>query len=456
MSLNTGHPTPASGSAAAGAFGARGGDAVTSSVWITGFIIALIVPIQIYVGDIRLSFYRIALLLALFPVLSALAQAKGLRWRLADTLIVAFAVTGAVSLAVTKASVAAIGIFLIESLGPYFLTRVFIRNAAQFSAMVRVLVICIIITIPFAFYENLTRDPIVLSVLGKVMTVISNVPHEQRLGLDRAQVTFDHPILYGVFCAFGFSLAVYAYRDRLAERLWIWKGSLVGLAAFLSLSSGAIVAVGLQLALIAYDRVMRAFKWRWTALAISFTSIFTVLEAASNRSMAQIMVPYLALNSGTAYTRLIVNDWAISGIVTRPWFGFGFTYHWPAPFWVVTTSIDNFWIAMAFRHGVPTVAFLIAAIAAILWPVIFTRQKDPFVNACRTSFVITVIGICVAIITVHLWNSTYVAFMFLLGSGMWLTEEQESAADATPKDGASDATERKTPYARDLRPTYRR
>ncbi|MEL6914283.1 MAG: O-antigen ligase family protein [Pseudomonadota bacterium] len=424
---------------------------IAQSVWVAAFVIALLVPIQIYLGTIRLSFYRVVLLAALVPMMVQLFSAQPIRFRLADGLVVAYALMGAFALFMTDATLAAIGIFAIESTAPYFLARAFVRSSAQFSAMARTLVVCIVLTIPFALYENFTRDPIILTILDTVLPVLQNVPHEQRLGLDRAQVTFDHPILYGVFCAFGVSLAIYATRTRLS----VFRGMVVGFAAFLSLSSGAYVAVGLQGLLFLYDFIFQKVRQRWMILAITTAILYAVIEGLSNRTMSQIVLPYLALNPGTAWTRLSVNEWAWTGIMAYPWFGLGFTIFWPAPFWVVTTSIDNFWLAIGFRHGLPSMVLLIASVGAVLWAVIFTRQTDPFVRACRTGFVITFVGLCIAVATVHLWNSTYVAFLFLLGSGMWLTDEQSS--DTADDVEASDTKERRGPrYSRDLGPAYRR
>jgi hypothetical protein len=222
------------------------------------------------------------------------------------------------------------------------------------------------------------------------------------------------------------------------------------------LSSGALVAVGLQGALILYDRLLRKFQQRWTALVAVFVTTYVVVEALSNRTVAEISIRYLALNPGTAWTRLSVNEWAISGILAHPWFGFGFTGVWPVPFWIVTTSIDNFWLATAFRHGLPTMLLLLAAVGILMLSVIFTRQTNPFVNACRTGFVIMVVAVSTAIITVHLWNSTYVAFMFLLGSGLWMTEEQVDPPDATTETDPQPLARQASKFRRNFPPVHRR
>lgn len=398
------------------------------SPWVVAFIVSFLVPIHLYFGDIRLSVYRIVLLLAFIPALMQILAAEDrVRLRAPDVFFILFAVTGALSLVVTRATISAVGIFVIEALGPYLLARAYVRTPAQFGAVARLFSACIIATLPFAIFESLTGNPILLTALGKVFEVLPNVPHQIRLGLDRAQVTLDHPILYGVFCAMGFTLTLYLSRLDPSRGLALVRGGLVGAATFFSLSSGAFVAVGIQGALVLYDRVFKEIRWRWLAFAIAFVIGYAIIEGLSNRTVPQIAVEYIALDPGTAWTRFLINKWAWSGIMAEPWFGFGFTGHWPRPDWLVTTSIDNFWYALAFRHGLPTVVFLLLAILSLVFLVVRVRSEDPIYNACRISLVITIAAICVAIWTVHLWNATYCAFIFLLGCGSWMLERGSSA-----------------------------
>lgn len=392
------------------------------ALFVTAFIIALLVPIVIEIGSIRLSFYRIVLLITFFPSLVFCFRCREIRLLYVDMLMVGFAIYVGVSYLATRASVATIGIHFVETLGPYMLARAYIRTMEEFTVMVRVMTYCIVLTIPFALYENFTRDPIILSTLGKVLQVLPNVPHEIRLGLDRAQVVFDHPILYGIFCAAGFSFAIYVSRLGSSQRPSLRNGLLVGIAAFLSLSSGAIVCVVIQGLLFLYDQILRRWRARWIALVTCATALYTLLELASNRSMAQISIQFIALNPGTAWTRLAVNEAAIEELKKFPWFGAGIDYIWHPPHWVVTGSIDNFWIATAFRNGFPSAVLIIAVVVAALVTVGFVRTEDPRVRACQTAWCITLVSLAISIFTVHLWNSTYVLLMFLLGCALWVRE----------------------------------
>ena len=406
------------------------------------FIVALLVPLVIQIGPLRLSFYRVVLLATFFPTVVQIFRNPSIRICSVDILVTAFTFYVALSFAVTGASVATIGIHIVETLGPYCLARAFIRSSEDFIRCARVFVLCIILTIPFALYENVTRDPIILTVLGKFLKVLPNVPHEQRFGLDRAQVVFDHPILYGLFSAGGFSFALYTWRLRSGTRPAFVVGALVGLAAFLSLSSAALVYVALQSGLFAYDRIMRAWRGRWAALLWSGGILYTVLELASNRSMAQISISFLAMNPGTAWTRLLVNEAAVEEIKKFPFFGAGLGYEWHPPSHVVTTSIDNFWLAVAFRNGYPSAALILAAALAALIVVGRVRQEDERVRACQTAFCITLASLSVSIFTVHLWNASYVLLFYLLGCALWVRDAPAAVATTASETEEADTGSR--------------
>jgi len=414
--------------------------AKTLSPMVITFLVGLMIPIQLYVGDLRLSVYRIVLLLVFIPAsLRLLSGDISTRLRLPDVLIGLFALSGAVSLLATRASIPTVGIFVVEALGPYLLARAFVRSAAQLATVARVLTVCIIATLPFAVYESYTRDPILLTLLGRVFDVIPNVPHEMRLGLDRAQLTFEHPILYGVFCAMVVSMAFYITRVSDAG-LSPLRGFLVSLGAFFSLSSGAFVPVALQFALIAYDRIMGFLRSRWKLLVLSVGTVAIAAELGSNRTLSEIAIDYVAMNPHNAWSRLIINEWAWEAVMNRPFFGYGFTHAMPPrPEWLQTGAIDNLWLAMAARHGLPTPTLLGAAALSVCLVISRGTIDDPRVQASRTSLVITIVGICISVFTVHLWNATFCAFIFLLGCGLWVPDWEPAPSNAAAPQAATDS-----------------
>lgn len=416
---------------------------------LVAFILSLLVPIQLYLGDLRLSAYRIILLVVIVPAAVRFLTSAHHRIRVADVLMALYAIVGAVSLMVTGAGVPTSGVFVVDSLGPYLLARAYLTNLDDMIAVARTFFFAIAATVPFAIYEALTTDPIILTVLGTVFNVLPNVPHEIRLGLDRAQVVFDHPILYGLFCAMGFSFSVMVAGLKRSLRLNLVKGAVVGLATFLSLSSGAFLATGFQVLLIGFDRVFSWLSIRWTLLLSGTAILLAVVEAASNRTLAQISIGFLALNPGTAWTRLTVNEAALDELSRHYWFGLGMEPDWNPPHWVVTTSIDNFYIATAFRHGMPTAALLVLAILAMAVALMRARVASPEVGRCRSALLFTLSSVMLAALTVHLWNTTYVAFIFLIASGMWIADTARAAGSATGADASGEGASARPETRRD-------
>ena len=51
----------------------------------------------------------------------------------------------------------------------------------------------------------------------------------------------------------------------------------------------------------------------------------------------------------------------------------------------------------------------------------------------RHAWALTIFGITIAAMTVHLWNALFVLFMFLIGAGMWLY-------DTNPQNGKAEKT----------------
>ncbi|SFE79978.1 hypothetical protein SAMN04515678_1175 [Roseivivax sediminis] len=419
-----------------------------SRILVACFVLALCIPIQVYLGDLRLSFYRIVLLLLIFPAAVRFLVDKDIRWRAADGLILFHCLWMAAALVSNGAGIDSAGISIIETAGAWLLARVYVRDLAGFVSMVRVLFLCVILSIPFAFYEAVTGVPIVLEMLDKIATVLPNVPHEQRFGLDRAQVVFDHPILYGMFCSLAFALSIYVLGGPRSGATRLLRGAGVGVATFLSLSSGALVCLAVQGALMSYDYLLRAVRARWIIMLSGALILYAALEIASSRTVPELLIPVLALNPGTAWTRLAVNDAAVIDIMAQPWLGYGLNA-WSPSTPVPTASIDNFWLVIAFRSGVPGILSLVLAVLASVWTLARAKGVSPAGNACRTALCISILAFCVAVLTVHLWNASYCIFVFMLACGLWIADVPPTVDERSATgDGPSPAARPATMYSR--------
>lgn len=398
----------------------------TTSALVPLFILALALPIVFYAGPLRLSPYRAVLLALFIPCLMAWLAGRLGRVRLPDVLILMACVWGMLALTINHGLEIAwepAGILLIETFGAYLLGRLLIRNEHGFRSMVRVLFWTICILLPFAILEFLTGRAILVEVLQSVAVVVAQVETDTRYGFHRAQVVFEHPILYGVFCASGIGLTYYVTgpaRSALGRLLWTAP---VALAAILSLSAGAAASIVAQVSLAGWDNFTRKIRHRWRLLGILVVAAYVVVDLLSNRTPFHVFVTYLTFSVETGYYRILIWNWGIAEVMRHPLFGIGLG-DWERPQWM-SASIDNFWLVSAVRYGAPTFLMLAGAVALIMRALGRLDSSDERLRACRGGLLVTLGGLAIAGCTVHYWNALYVWFMFLIGSGVWMLDDEK-------------------------------
>ncbi len=104
----------------------------------------------------------------------------------------------------------------------------------------------------------------------------------------------------------------------------------------------------------------------------------------------------------------------------HPFLGIGLG-DWTRPVWM-SDSMDNFWLLIAMRYGLPAWAMLVGLVLGLV-VVAARRQGLPETwRRARHAWAFTLFGIAVAAATVHLWNALFVLFLFLIGAGAWLTD----------------------------------
>lgn len=108
----------------------------------------------------------------------------------------------------------------------------------------------------------------------------------------------------------------------------------------------------------------------------------------------------------------------------------------------MSASMDNFWLYIGVKYGLPAIfALLIAIFFAVRW---ISRHPltDPFDRACRAGYLTTLGGLFIAGATVHFWHAIMSFTLFFLASGLWIitggartegTDAQEADA-AQPKE----------------------
>ncbi len=421
---------------------------ISSRGYLTALLlIAFVLPFYFYVGGFRLSMYRIYLLVAVIPVTVHLLRGTAGSICIPDILLVISAFWMAISLIVNHGISAQwefAGILLIETLVPYFIARVMIRDFKSFQVFVWWFFAVVVTLLPFALVENLTGRKIILDLFRGVFSVYNSVDQGQRLGLNRAQVSMPHPILFGVFCAPALALSWYVLGSSDAPFRKILRPFSVVLAVFSSLSSGAFLAVLVQLFLISWDELLNKVKKRWVIFAVVFGVTYVFIELASNRNAFQIIASELTFSRSSGYNRILIFNHSIDDILGNPIFGIGFA-EWTRPSWL-RGSVDNFWLIVALRYGLVSFLLLIATFLTMLFRACRSQLSERSSQA-RTGYLISMIGIGLAAFTVHIWEATYCLFMFLLGSGVWIGNSDNIQLDQS--EIASDiSTRRKVRYTR--------
>jgi hypothetical protein len=243
------------------------------------------------------------------------------------------------------------------------------------------------------------------------------------MGLERTFGPFDHPILYGVFCASSFSLAYFVLAERrLMNFTGMSKVAGVALATFMSASGGPYVVLMMQGFVVAWERVLGTVRGRWAALFTLFGLAYLAIDLFSTKTPFHVFVNYFTFSKQSAYNRILIFEFGTAEVARHPTFGIGLG-EWERPVWM-SDSMDNFWLATAVRYGIPALLFLIALLLGLVWTVGQRKGLPTEWRRARHAWAFTLFGIAVAAATVHLWNALFVLFFFLIGSGAWLLDAQ--------------------------------
>jgi hypothetical protein len=87
----------------------------------------------------------------------------------------------------------------------------------------------------------------------------------------------------------------------------------------------------------------------------------------------------------------------------------------------MTGSVDNFWLYLALRFGVPTFLFLAGAYLISMIRIGGRNfRSDPDLLAVRRAWMFTQVSTCLVLATVAIWGEAYSLVLLMLGSGVWL------------------------------------
>jgi hypothetical protein len=398
------------------------------------FFVGMLLPtaVSLNLGGLRLSIYRIVLIVMFLPMLLRLLSGRAGRMTVFDALVLAhctWALMALIKWGGLAQGIESGGIYIVEFAGAYLLGRCYIRSYEDFAAMARAYVALVVGMLVFTIPEALTsvhilHDGISAAVGGPPAPFI-----EQRMGLERTFGPFDHPILYGVFSASAFSLAYFVVAER---RLMNMRGMAqvagVGVATFMSASGGPYVVLMMQGFVAAWQRILGRVQGRWAALFTLFAVTYVAIDLFSTKTPFHVFINNFTFSKQSAYNRILIFEFGTAEVARHPVFGIGLG-DWERPVWM-SDSMDNFWLVIAVRYGLPALAFLLALLLGLVWCAGRRKDLPEDWRRARHAWAFTLFGITVAAATVHLWNALFVLFVFLIGAGAWLIDARPGRAAA--------------------------
>ncbi len=397
------------------------------------YIICFALPIQTSISGLVFTPLRLLLLIVIVPLTVNLLRGCYGRLLLVDTIFLLHMLWAVASMTANNPDrvVAFMGSNSLEFIGGYVLARASIQNIDDFQQLCRLLILAVIVTFPLAIYETLTGDPIVIRIIRSIPGITSNTIAyaEPRFGLQRVQVFLSHPIHYGLFASFALSLIFVGFRDDMTRMKRYLLTLIVLVCIMLSLSSGALLAALLQIGLITWAWVFRSYSWRWILFFITCIAAYITVDLLSNRTPVQVFMHYATFNAHTAFWRGIIFDWGMKNVWDNPFFGIGLN-DWERPVYMRSGSMDNFWLVMAVRYGIPGFLLLVFGYISALWCVGF-RNLDgdqPFIRF-RQAWMICMAGLTFTLATVHIWGELYSFVFFFFGAGMWMLIAKPNAGN---------------------------
>ena len=400
--------------------------ATTHGLLLVLFIVSLLLPINFSLGGVRMNPSRLFLLACAIPFALKLfgGRVGGFTW--VDRCMLGFVTLMVVALIYqhgTKELAYALSQVL-EMFGGYMAGRVMIRGLPDYRLFIRIFLLALLVMMPFAIYEMSHFRMPITEFLSKAFAVVAFNP-QSRFGLRRPQVVFPHAILFGLFCSIALASVFYIYRKHVFRRI-VYMGVVLAMT-FMALSSAPMLSAFLQLGLITWGKVTRG---AWKLLAGIVVTIFISLQLFTHRGAFVIFVETMTLDPSTGWSRILIWQYGSQNVLAHPLLGIGLN-DWVRPYWM-DSSVDNFWLLMAMRYGLPCLFFILATFVLHVTLLIRAKNLGEDAMMLRLGYTITLCALIFLLSTVDVWDAVSVFVFFFIGAGAFLyTSDQSDSVVAT-------------------------
>ncbi len=392
------------------------------------------VELSLYLGDMRLPPHRIALLILVPWALIRMASRSDIRIRAFDVLFILFGLwtVWAYRLHDPDGGFVYGGSIALECVGAYLVPRAWIRDVDTLRSTLKVMMWAIVVAALIALPETLGGKIFTHDLMAQLTGYIHPTGVEMRAGsLTRAYSVFDHPIHYGTFCAGLFAIFWFAEKRSMNRGL---RSAVIGGATLLGISSAPLLCIFLQSGMLAWEYATRGLKQRTPFTVVILIGLYIGVTLVSNRSPMNLVATGMTFDAWTGFYRLQIWENGLNNVWANPMFGIGLG-EWERPSWMVSPTVDAFWLVIAMRTGIP--AFLMVAAAILLLGrnavVRSISSRDVDVRRLATGWMMSLIALCLIASTVHFWNVLSSFFFFFLGLGGWAADPKKVKAKVQQK-----------------------
>ncbi len=384
--------------------------------------------LSLYIAGLRLPPHRLALLVLLPLALARLAEGRGLRIKPFDHLMIGFGVWLTLVYTWHHAWEGFVygGSMALECLGGYMLARAYVRTEAEYRSSVRFMFWAVMAAAAIAFVDVLAGEYFTRRVLRDWFGGDPLPQMQFRAGLARATSTFDHPIHYGSFAAV--MLAIYWSVEKRTGAAAARAGCIT-FATVLSMSSAPLLSIALQSGLLVWERVTRGIVNRTSLTLTAVAGLVLGVALVSTRGPVQIIATSFTLDSWTGYYRTQIWEHGLDNVWAHALLGIGLN-DWERPDWMVSSTVDAFWLVTAMRSGIP--GFLLMLLPILLIARAVNQRAfsghDKVRRRLARGWMISLVSLCLVAVTVHFWNVVQAYFFFLVGLGGWLADPVRSKA----------------------------
>ncbi len=400
------------------------------------YLMMIALPIEFDIGPIFMTGVRAVLIVTLLPILVGLVSGRFGRVIWSDVLLLVYSIWIIITLFINSPDQAVSfgGSVAVELFGGYLLARAYVRTADDFAMVCRAIFTVVIFTIPFGMYESFTGlapIPVLLDKLPYFYSVTDfyNELAGIRFGFERAQVIFPHPILYGLFCSTAVSLAFVGFKGVFSNPARYFISFLMIFGTILSISSGAVLPLVMQIGFNIWAWALGAVKRKWIFLLLLTALAYVVVDLISNRTPITVFLSYATFSEENAYGRIDIFNWGMKNVWDKPLLGRGLN-DWFRAWYMHSPSMDNFWLLGTVRYGIPGFVLIALSFVLLIWQVMWRDfEGDRVLWNFRRAWVFTMVGLVFTLCTVDVWATAQSYVFFLLGTGVWLVSAQSRAAD---------------------------